>query len=131
MKKTANNFILYIIFIHYYYQYRTILHVKEHAVEEKTFIKCEHKQEKKLVAKIDLPLYQKAVTRTNLFSPHSDAHFTPTPLPQKIIMFSATTAHTTFTASIVALRPTTKTTSKRAATFVVRFIILFAFLFPV
>lgn len=84
------------------------------------------------MAKIDLPLYQKAVTRTNLFSPHSDAHFTPTPLPQKIIMFSATTAHTTFTASIVALRPTTKTTSKRSATFVVRFnIILFAFLFRV
>ena len=38
MKKTANNFILYIIFIHYYYQYRTILHVKEHAVEEKTLL---------------------------------------------------------------------------------------------
>ncbi|CAL6338922.1 unnamed protein product [Bathycoccus prasinos] len=35
-------------------------------------------------------------------------------------MFSATTAHTTFTASIVALRPTTKTTSKRSATFVTR-----------
>ena len=83
------------------------------------------------MAKIDLPFYQKAVTHTNLFSPHSDAHFTPTPFPQKIIMFSATTAHTTFTTSIVALRPTTKTTSKRAATFVVRFIILFAFLFPV
>ena len=60
MKKTANNFILYIIFIHYYYQYRTILHVKEHAVEEKTFIKCEHKQEKKSVAKIDLPFVPKS-----------------------------------------------------------------------
>ena len=81
------------------------------------------------MAKIDLPFYQIAVTHTNLFSPQSDAHFTPTPLPQKIIMFSATTAHTTFITSIVALRPTTKTTSKRAATSVVRFIILFAFLF--
>ena len=37
MKKTANNFILY-IFIHYYYQYHTLLHVKEHAVEEKTVL---------------------------------------------------------------------------------------------
>ena len=82
------------------------------------------------MAKIDLPFYQKAVTHTNLFSPQSDAHFTPTPLPQKIIMFSATTANTTFTTSIVALKAT-KTTSKRSATFVVRFIILFAFLFPV
>ena len=46
-------------------------------------------------------------------------------------MFSATTANTTFTTSIVALKAT-KTTSKRSATFVVRFnIILFAFLFRV
>jgi hypothetical protein len=36
MKKTANNFILYIYLFIHYYQYHTILHVKEHAVEEKT-----------------------------------------------------------------------------------------------
>ena len=133
MKKTANNFILYVYLfiiiisiilrskVKNMWRKKLILNVNTQTGEKKI----------KLVAKIDLPLYQNAVTRTNLFSPQSDAHFTPTPLPQKIIMFSATTARTTFTTSIVALRPTTKTTSKRSATFVVRFIILFAFLFPV
>jgi len=46
MKKTANNFILYIIFIHYYYQYHTTQQSKEH-VEEKTYFKCEHTNRRK------------------------------------------------------------------------------------
>ena len=47
MKKTANNFILhiYLFIITVLYQYHLILYRKED-VEEKTRIKCEHKQEK-------------------------------------------------------------------------------------
>ena len=51
MKKTANNFILYI------YLFIIIISIinKIKCCGGKNCIKCEHKQEKKLVAKIDLP----------------------------------------------------------------------------